>query len=199
MKSSDLNYFYEKDFVSIDLHNQILDELPVLASQNSIVIDKDGNIALELNESGKSSTGHIRNTCIKDEPLDSILTPGIREYKNIVKQYLKNRGMVLPVLRGIQNYHNYHSMTWHKDFVSPEMEIDPKKRIVTFYIASYEVPDDTLMVSPTSSAFETWKIGFKLHLVPNLFIGHNQNLGHEYNRIGNKDINIFSLLWYDWG
>jgi hypothetical protein len=193
VKRSDFQFFYQRDYLEKNLHDKILEELPVLDNSKSLEINEEGNI-IELD----IPSGHIKNKFYtSDEPLDSILTPGIKTYKNICKQEMIHRGMKNPVLRGVLNYSNPVSMAWHKDYVEPSMQIEPTKRWITFYVACPKKPNSTFMVGPNSDGPGIWNLGFTLDLEPNMFIAHNQNLGHEYIMLEKAEINIFSLLWYD--
>lgn len=191
MKKSDFNYFNIPNYLDLSLHDLILKEIPFLDNTDSVIINQDGSKSVDI---GK---GHIRNNRINEDVLDELLPPGIRQLKDITKNLMLSKGMVLPIARGFLNHNNPNSMSWHKDYVQPEMQIDPKKRIVTFYIAAPKMPNAKFMVSANADGPGIWNIGFKLDLVPNTIIGHNQNLGHEYVQVENKEINIFSILWYD--
>ena len=193
MKKSDFVYFKIFDYLDSELNNQIITEVPFFDDLTSTVITSDG---LTINEVPETK-GHIRNNQISESTLDNMLPNGIKTLKNKTKEFVRDKGLVLPVLRGINNYKNPDSIKWHKDFVNFDMLIDSKKRIVTFYVAALNPIDATFMVSPNESGPGIWDLGFKLNLMNNLFIGHNQNLGHEYQIITPNPINILSLLWYD--
>lgn len=193
MKRSDFQFFYQLDFLDKNLHDKILEELAILDSSRSLEINEEGNI-IELD----IPPGHIKNRFnMSDEPLDSVLTSGIKTYKNLCKQELLQSGMKNPVLKGVLNYNNPASMSWHKDYVEPEMRVEPTKRWITFFVACPEKPKSTFMVGPNSDGPGIWNLGFKINLEPNMLIAHNQNLGHEYMMLERTEINIFSLLWYD--
>jgi len=193
MKRSDYKYLHISNYLDLSLHDLIFQELTTLSSE-SIIINQDGSITKTT-----ENNGHIRNNRIEDDIIDQLLTPGIKQHKDITKKLMKEQGMLLPVVRGVLNYHNPKSMKWHKDFVPPEMDTDPKKRVVTFYVASKQNIDAMFMVSPNSDGPGIWNLGFKINLEPNMLIAHNQNLGHEYIDLGTKNINILSMLWYDMG
>lgn len=192
MRKSDFSYFHVPNYLDIELHDLILKEISILDNTDSVTINQDGTISYI--DPGK---GHIRNNRINDDVLDQILTPGIRQLKDITKNLLLSKGMMLPVARGFLNFPNPNSMAWHKDYVEPDMQIDPKKRIVVFYVVAPEMSSAKFMVSPDAEGPGIWNLGFKLDLTPNTLIGHNQNLGHEYIRVDDKEIHIFSILWYD--
>lgn len=191
MKRSDYKYFYIQNYLNISLHDLILEELNAL-KDTSFIVNENGTIS-ETDQ----GDGHIRNNRIEDDVINEILTPGIKQYKDLIKHLMKEKGMVLPTIRGILNYHNPESIKWHQDFVSNEMYIDPQKRFVTFYVVSNQKLNSTFMVGPNLDGPGLWNLGFKINLEPNLLIAHNQNLGHEYMNMGTKDIHILSMLWYD--
>jgi hypothetical protein len=193
MKRSDFQFFYKHQYLDEQLHDKIVQELDILRNSKSIEINTDGSM-IELD----GSYGHIRNWFdLNDHPLDSILTPAIKTYKNLCKEEMIKSGMKNPILRGVLNFYNPDSIKWHKDYVEPEMQVEPTKRWITFYVACPEKPKSTFMVGPNADGPGIWNLGFTLDLEPNMLIAHNQNLGHEYIMLEKAEINIFSLLWYD--
>jgi hypothetical protein len=199
MKRSDFVYFNIDQYLNLSINKLIIDELPVFDNKDSIIILSDGSVTAQNLDPDSKPQGHIRNNQLEENTLNTILPTGFLELKNKTKQLVIEKGFSKPVLRGISNFKNPDSIKWHKDYISPEMQIDPKKRIVIFYIAADNLIDATFMVSPGADGPGIWNLGFKLNLANNLLIGHNQNMGHEYQINTPHDINILSLLWYDFG
>lgn len=193
MKSTNFRYFSKNNYIDISLYNSLLEDIPLIEQASSSIINTDGTITYNLD-----TKGHIRNLCDNsDRPLDSILPTSVIEFKNLLKVTMLQEGMKNPVVRGVQGVSDPPSIKWHKDYVSPELQIEPSKRWITFFIICEDNTKNTLMVGPSGSSIELWNIGCKYELITNLLIGHNQYLGHEYIRLAPLQGHIFSILWYD--
>jgi len=202
MKRSDFGSFYKNDFVDISLHDQLLEELVPLSKLKPTNIDQNGvfgDIYQDDREYNLFLTiGHIRNWCDTDDgPLDSLLPPGFKRYKDICKQAMIENGMKNPVARSMIVFTKPSVAKWHKDYISPEMQTDPRYRWISFYVLSEEPPKSTFMVSPGPDGPGPWKLGFKVDLATNMVIAHNQNLGHEYLIMEETKTNILTIIWYD--
>jgi len=192
VNSNKYKYFLKENIVPSELHNQLLIDVPNFEKSNAFVINKNGTTTHNL-----TRYNHIRNNFQDDSMFDMLVDDSIVELKNLIKPLLLEQGLIKPVIKGVQNYTNPNSMSWHKDFVPEEMAIDPLKRFISFVILSNDELDHEFMVGSSAESYNTWKLGLHTKLKTNLIIGHNQNLGHEYIKKGDGNICIFSLLYYD--
>jgi hypothetical protein len=193
MNKNDLKYFFIKDFLN---NPNVLSSFPseALLFENSpaAIIEEDGTIHFH-----PTKKNHIRNNCLDETVIDKMLSPNIKTVKNTIRPLVIENGLVKPMIKGLANYSNPDSIKWHKDGIPEDMKIHNSKRFITFFAVSEDQIHSDFMVALNPTSIELWNIGFKLELETNMLIGHNQHLGHEYNKRQDSKINIFSFLWYD--
>jgi len=189
---SKYRYFYKTNFLNNDLLTNLYQEILEFEKENEKTIDQSGKIITNL-----ETTNHIRNNCLDETFLDSILSPTLIKVKNLIRPYVVEHGLNKPMCKGMVNYYNPDTIKWHKDFISDEMYIDDYKRFVTFLVTSPKPIKSNFLVSSHPESVKLWGLGFHLDLEPNMLIGHNQHMGHEYNKLEDSTISIFSFLWYD--
>jgi hypothetical protein len=193
MNKNELKYFFIKDFLNdSDVHNRVCSDILLFEDSPAAIIEEDGTTHFH-----PTKKNHIRNNCLDETVIDKMLSPSIRTIKNIIRPLVIENGLAKPMIRGLQNFNNPDSIRWHKDVVPEDMHIHSSKRFVTFFVVSESQIHSDFMVSLNPTSVELWNIGFKLELETNMLIGHNQHLGHEYNKRQDSRINIFSFLWYD--
>jgi hypothetical protein len=193
MNKNELKYFFIKDFLNdSDVHNRVCSDILLFEDSPAAIIEEDGTTHFH-----PTKKNHIRNNCLDETVIDKMLSPSIRTIKNIIRPLVIENGLAKPMIRGLQNFSNPDSIRWHKDVVPEDMYIHSSKRFVTFFVVSESQIYSDFMVSLNPTSVELWNIGFKLELETNMLIGHNQFLGHEYNKLRDSKINIFSFLWYD--
>jgi hypothetical protein len=192
MVSSKYKYFLKKNFLELSVHDNLYSELLSFESQNEIVIDTLGNITTNAKEKN-----HLRNNCLDESFLDSVLSPYIRQVKDCIRPLVAEQGLQKPMLKGLKNYNNPFTIKWHKDYVTEDMRIEDSKRFITFLVVSPGPIKSNFMVSSSADSVKLWNLGFVTDLEPNMLMGHNQYMGHEYNKIQDSNVCIFSLLWYD--
>ena len=192
MNKSNFKYFYQPEFITDELNDQLLIDCEELTNQQAIIIDSDGNVT---NEHGR--TNHIRSFQVLDETLDKILSPTLCIVKNNIKNYLKIFGLNNPQPRGISNFINPDSVTWHKDTMSSDFDFEPNKIYHTFLILCKDKLDDEFMVGITAGSADIWNIGFNVQLSSKMLLGHNQYLGHQYTKKTYKNMHILNIVWAD--
>ena len=193
MNKKDLKYFFIKDFLNdSDAYSSICSDILLFENSPAAIIEEDGTTHFH-----PTKKNHIRNNCLDETAIDKMLSPSIRTVKNNIRPVVIENGLVNPMIRGLQNFRHPESIRWHKDIVPEDMSIHSSKRFVTFFVVSEDQIHSDFMVSLNPTSIELWNIGFKLSLETNMLIGHNQYLGHEYNKLRDSKINIFSFLWYD--
>jgi hypothetical protein len=193
MNKNELKYFFIRDFLNdSDVYNRVCSDILLFEDSPAAIIEEDGTTHFH-----PTKKNHIRNNCLDETVIDKMLSPSIRTIKNIIRPLVIENGLAKPMIRGLQNFSNPDSIRWHKDVVPEDMYIHSSKRFVTFFVVSESQIHSDFMVSLNPTSVELWNIGFKLELETNMLIGHNQFLGHEYNKLRDSKINIFSFLWYD--
>jgi hypothetical protein len=193
MDKKELKYFFIKDFLKDpEILNNFISEVLLFENSSAVIIEEDGTVNFH-----PTNTNHIRNNCLDETVIDGMLSPSIKTLKNIIRPLVIENGLVKPMIKGLTNTTNPDSIRWHKDAITKDMKIHNSKRFVTFFVVSEDQIHSDFMVALNPNSIELWNIGFKIELESNMLIGHNQFLGHEYNKLRDSKINIFSFLWYD--